>query len=219
MTTAATPVEAPRGLPGKRAAIMRAATHIFVTAGYERANLDTIATEAGVSKQTIYNHFGDKERLFIAVVDEARSGADRATEFDESLLDDPAALEQDLLVLGRQFLSTALDPQVSALRRLIIAEVAHHPALHRSCGDGEAGSAPKLLGFLTQRIALLAARGDLVAERPARAAAHFVSLLTYEGQQRSKYGTVAISPGEIDDICIDAADLFIRAYRSPATRS
>src|SRR3954464_12990630 len=93
------PAGAPRGLPGKRTAIMRAATRIFIAAGYERASLDTVAAEAGVSKQTIYNHFGDKERLFVAVVDEARTGADRDTELDETLLIDPDALEQDLLRL------------------------------------------------------------------------------------------------------------------------
>ncbi|GAA1557889.1 TetR/AcrR family transcriptional regulator [Dactylosporangium maewongense] len=212
-TTVAPSEVAPRGLPGKRTAIMRAATRIFITAGYERANLDTIAAEAGVSKQTIYNHFGDKERLFVAVVDEARTGADRDTELDESLLTDPAALEQDLLRLGRQFLAATLDPEVSALRRLIIAEVSHHPQLHRSCGADEPQSGPKLLGWLIQRVAVLTAQGVLSADRPDRAAAHFVSQLTYEGQQRSKYGTLALASWEIDEICADATDLFLRAYR------
>jgi TetR/AcrR family transcriptional repressor of mexJK operon len=207
------PQDTPRGLPGKRTAIMRAATHIFITAGYERANLDVIAAEAGVSKQTIYNHFGDKAKLFVAVVDAARAGADQDTELDESLLTDPSTLEQDLLRLGRQFLTATLDPEVSALRRLIIAEVSHHPQLHRSCGSDEPQSGPKLLGWLIQRIAVLTAQGVLSADRPDRAAAHFVSQLTYEGQQRSKYGTLPLAPWEIDEICADATDLFLRAYR------
>jgi AcrR family transcriptional regulator len=41
---------------------------VFCREGYAGANIDMIAAEAGVSRQTIYNHHGDKEKLFVAVV-------------------------------------------------------------------------------------------------------------------------------------------------------
>jgi len=56
-----------RGYPAKRRAIMDAAAQAFLREGYTRASVDAIAAAAGVSKQTVYNHFGDKERLLVAV--------------------------------------------------------------------------------------------------------------------------------------------------------
>ena len=48
--------------PGKRAAILDAAKRLFVSQGFERVSMDQIAAEAGVSKLTVYSHFGDKFR-------------------------------------------------------------------------------------------------------------------------------------------------------------
>ncbi|MBB5936912.1 TetR/AcrR family transcriptional regulator [Streptomyces zagrosensis] len=59
-------------LSAKREAILRAAVEVFLREGYARASVDAIAEEAGVAKQTVYNHFGDKERLFLAAVEGER---------------------------------------------------------------------------------------------------------------------------------------------------
>ncbi|TGB14694.1 TetR/AcrR family transcriptional regulator, partial [Streptomyces palmae] len=58
--------------PAKRQAILDAAVTVFLREGYQRAGVDVIAAAAGVSKQTVYNHFGDKERLFLAAVEGER---------------------------------------------------------------------------------------------------------------------------------------------------
>ena len=52
----------------KRRAILDAATHAFLAAGYSRTSMDDVARLAKVSKQTVYQHFGDKERLVTEVV-------------------------------------------------------------------------------------------------------------------------------------------------------
>ncbi len=49
---------------GKRAAILQAAKSLFVEQGYAGVSMDGIAALAGVSKLTVYSHFGDKETLF-----------------------------------------------------------------------------------------------------------------------------------------------------------
>ena len=54
----------PRGRVDKRRAILDAAAEVFGTQGYERASIDAIAAASGVSKPTIYSHFGTKEQLF-----------------------------------------------------------------------------------------------------------------------------------------------------------
>jgi len=52
----------------KRATILDGAIDIFISMGYELASMDKIAETSGVSKRTIYNHFGSKENLFQAIV-------------------------------------------------------------------------------------------------------------------------------------------------------
>ena len=49
--------------------ILTGATQVFLQRGYERASMDKVAKASGVSKQTLYSHFADKEALFVALVD------------------------------------------------------------------------------------------------------------------------------------------------------
>ena len=68
----------------KHREIMRAATAVFVAQGYDGTSMDEIASKAGVSKQTIYKHFSDKDNLFTEIilattrqVDRCRAAGDR----------------------------------------------------------------------------------------------------------------------------------------------
>jgi AcrR family transcriptional regulator len=58
------------GSEQKRTAIVAAALRLFLRDGFERTSVDAIAAEAGVSKRTIYNHYGDKESLFLSVIED-----------------------------------------------------------------------------------------------------------------------------------------------------
>jgi TetR/AcrR family transcriptional repressor of mexJK operon len=69
----------------KRQAIVRAARELFLREGFG-VGMDTIAAEAGVSKVTVYNHFGSKGALFTAVITDA--------------LDEPLARESSAALEG-----------------------------------------------------------------------------------------------------------------------
>ena len=58
------------GWQRKHHAIAGAALVLFARDGYERTSVDAIAAEAGVSKRTVYSHYGDKENLFLLVLRE-----------------------------------------------------------------------------------------------------------------------------------------------------
>src|SRR5271154_4873876 len=58
------------GWQRKHKAIAGAALVLFARDGYERTSVDAIAAEAGVSKRTVYSHYGDKENLFLLVLRE-----------------------------------------------------------------------------------------------------------------------------------------------------
>ncbi|MFW3427202.1 TetR/AcrR family transcriptional regulator [Aliarcobacter butzleri] len=51
----------------KRNAIIEAAIEEFYTKGYEASSMDTVSKKANVSKATVYNHFKNKEELFLAL--------------------------------------------------------------------------------------------------------------------------------------------------------
>ena len=54
----------------KNAAIIAAAAQIFLKKGFESASMDEIASVAGVSKRTVYQHFANKEQLFQQILTE-----------------------------------------------------------------------------------------------------------------------------------------------------
>src|SRR5215218_652832 len=51
-----------------RAAIVEAATTLFLQHGFQGTSTDDIAGLAAVSKRTVYSNFGDKERLFTEII-------------------------------------------------------------------------------------------------------------------------------------------------------
>ncbi len=53
------------------AAIMAAATQEFAEKGMGGARIDVIARRAGTNKRMLYHYFGDKEALYLAVLEEA----------------------------------------------------------------------------------------------------------------------------------------------------
>jgi TetR/AcrR family transcriptional regulator len=62
--------EASREREGSRERLLRAATAEFARFGLLGARVDVIARKAGVNKQLIYYHFGGKDALYAAVLDE-----------------------------------------------------------------------------------------------------------------------------------------------------
>lgn len=203
--------------PAKRQAILEAAVAVFLREGYTRASVDVIADEARVSKQTVYNHFGDKERLFLAAVEGERERV--AADFAPAIGPDPVGTsggqddtdaETALVTFGHRVLHVLLDERASALRRLVIAEVARHPSLRPACAEGEPRQLVEhLVDLLTRRTG----RGELSVDDPATAARQFVALLVQQGLHQSMYGTRPLPGHEAAAICEKAADLFVRAYR------
>ncbi|HEX4247217.1 MAG TPA: TetR/AcrR family transcriptional regulator [Pseudonocardia sp.] len=199
------PPSEPRRSPAKRRAILDAAVEVFCAQGYKRTSVDAIAAVAGVGKQTVYGHFGDKARLFLAAVDDARA----AHEHPAPLADtgDPRA---DLTEAGERILDVALEPTVAALHRLTIAELPHHPELQRIW---RAGSEPFLDDALAKYLRACDERGQLSVPDPNQAARQFAYLLITEARVATAYGTLQLAAPLRRAIAARAADLIARAHR------
>jgi AcrR family transcriptional regulator len=77
-------LSAPRDPERTRAAILAAATAEFSRKGLDGARVDQIARRSGVNKRMIYHYFGDKEGLYLAVLEKSYI-AIRTAEFALSL--------------------------------------------------------------------------------------------------------------------------------------
>ena len=53
----------------RRVQLLDAASEVFTTRGYHAAAMDDIADAAGVSKPVLYQHFGSKLELYLALLD------------------------------------------------------------------------------------------------------------------------------------------------------
>lgn len=63
-----------------RAKIMEAAIKLFSKRGYNKASVDEICEEAGISKGAFYHHFKSKQALFLALLDGWLQFVDNAIE-------------------------------------------------------------------------------------------------------------------------------------------
>src|SRR5690606_30031635 len=102
--------------PEKRAAILEAAKRLFLVQGYERVSMDQIAAEAGVSKLTVYSHFGDKDSLFGEAVRAHCEQGMPTSLFDE---DADMPLRERLEAIGHSFFTMVMDPEAVAGHRIL----------------------------------------------------------------------------------------------------
>ena len=154
----------------KRTAVLDAAEHVFLRDGFGDANMDEVARRSGVSKQTVYAHFGSKDALFVAVVTRSTTAAADAVHVDVPDPPEPRDLPGHLERWARAQLDIVLDPRLLALRRLVIAEAVRFPALARAFWDGGPGRA---MAAMADRFTRLTERGLLAVDDAEAAARSF----------------------------------------------
>lgn len=108
----------------KRRDVLDAATSLFLELGFSATSMDLVASRAGVSKQTVYSHFKNKDTLFTAIIDL------KCTEyqFDQQHLQQPElSFEQVLTQFGIKFIRLLHDEDVIAMYRVVIGEAVANP--------------------------------------------------------------------------------------------
>ncbi len=98
--------------------ILKGALPQFLKNGYARASMDRIASSAGVSKQTLYSYFSDKDGLFHALIEHI------ANEKFQLVWSQPleGEAEEVLKGLAQRILSQVNKTDHVAFFRLIVAE-------------------------------------------------------------------------------------------------
>lgn len=206
--------ERPTGRIDKRQAILDAAFTVFARDGYHQAGVDAIAAAAGVAKHTIYNHFGDKETLFRAVVADLSEQALTRNLAAVEILDRGEDLTTQLTETGLGLAECYRDERSQALRRLLHAQAPAMPDLLDIVRDT---ASDRIHDALAARLARLALDGTLnLHGDPATAAEHFAALLTSPLETRARMGTRKIPDSELREIARNAVATFLRAFGDTA---
>jgi len=191
------------------AAIVAAATDVFLEVGFGAATLDEVVRRAGGSRATLYENFGSKEGLFAAII---AAQCAQIVEPLRALAHDGGAPEDVLFAVGRRFLDILMSPRGLGLYRLVSAEAGRFPALGMQVFEsGPKAAADQLAGYLQSQVEA----GTLVLEDTDLAARHFLEMVKGDLHTRALFAAGPAPASDEIDTCVRAA---VRLFLAGARR-
>jgi TetR/AcrR family transcriptional regulator, mexJK operon transcriptional repressor len=184
-----------------REALLLAGKSIFLREGFS-VSLEKVAARAGVGRQTVYNRFGSKDRLFAEVVQALyqRSVAPAL------ILEHAGDLRSMLTECGRHLLKLVLDPEGVALLRITLGEYRDHPHLATLAYSIRSSRVvPNVSSVIAQRLQEEMARGNLERVDPVLAAESFIGSFTGYARHRALVGLRPPSTEELEktlELCV-----------------
>ncbi len=199
----------------KRAAIIAAASALFMENGVEAVRMDDVAAAAGVSKMTVYGHFHDKAALFAACLraasDEMLAGVTKLAERAGT-----ADLETGLVAFGTAFLQLVLNPRIATALHVVMLTLMKHPDLAAAFYDAGPGYAHSALAAVLQAAA---ARGEIIVDSAVDAAEDLLNLWQGDVARNLALGlTPPLTEADIERRARRGVSVFLRAYGAPARR-
>jgi TetR/AcrR family transcriptional repressor of mexJK operon len=114
----------------KRDQIRAGAQRLFLERGLAGTGTDAIASEAGVSKQTLYVYYQNKEELFVDVMRHLiHDNPQNPLQVDEGNLQTFEEVRRALSVLAQGLIANLMQPDYLGLIRVVIAETPRLPQL------------------------------------------------------------------------------------------
>ncbi len=193
---------------GKGAAILEAAKRLFTLYGFDGVSMDQIAAAAGVSKLTVYSHFGDKETLFSAAV---KAYCERQLPDSLFTVDLETPLRERLMQIAHAFFAMISAPEAIAGQRILCTPKMIDSPLPQMFW--EAGP-QRIQNAFAELLARRMAADELEIPDLPRAASQFFTLLKGEPHAQLMFGC---SRGTLCEQAIQAhltatVELFLRAY-------
>lgn len=191
---------------GKRAAILEAAKEMFLELGFNGVSMDGIAASAGVSKLTVYSHFGDKETLFTQAI-QAKCVEMMPDEL--FVTDSEGPLREQLLGIGHAFFTLVTSDAAIATQRMMMTPDTDDHVRRMFWQAGPQRTETALAEFLGAR----AARGELAIPDLHLAARQFFCLIKGELHAHMMCGLCAApGPRDAEAHIATTVDFFLRAY-------
>jgi len=193
----------------KRAKILQAAKSIFLKMGYHATNMNQIAKEAGVTKLTVYNHFQDKNNLFMCAIQESCEESIRAKQFE--LMAD-SDFKQALLLMCQRALNIIYLPEALKLDCVLFELAAEQSPLTRQFFDASHTRMCHVwCDFFEQAIAFK----FIQADEPIKQTELIISLLLGIRHQQVLLGLAPVpTADEIDQMIQHAIEIFLLKYQT-----
>jgi len=191
--------------PERGRRILEAAQKHFNEHGLERASVDAIAADAGVSKMTVYGNFGSKEKLFQAVVRDRTTvvaGVPGAGALD------PNQPEKALLAIGARFLALARGDALGAMRSVYGVAGAQPEACRAFYKEGPERVNADLATYLRRAHSA----GTLKVRNPLQAADLFLSMFLGSRHIRGLLKLEMPDSRENKALLREAVRVFMAAY-------
>ncbi len=116
--------ENPNRAEMRRRAFLDAAREVFLEQGFEAANMAEIVKRAGGSLSTLYSQFGDKQGIFLAMLEARMHEITSALEVE---LKAHTPVREGLTRIGEQFAGKLVQPQSLELYRLVVGMARKFP--------------------------------------------------------------------------------------------
>jgi AcrR family transcriptional regulator len=189
----------------KTEAILDAAVEVIGQRGLG-APMEAIAKRAGVSKQTVYNHYGSKAELIRALM-ARRVAAITAPLRAPNAIDNP---REALEGYARSMLETVVTSRSYAIMRVVIQGAAEMPDVAREVFEaGPRQTRRQLAAFLEAENRL----GRMVVPDAEQAAEFFGGMVMSHHQLRGLLGLPSEKTAEqFAELATEAAGRFMRAY-------
>jgi TetR/AcrR family transcriptional repressor of mexJK operon len=189
----------------KHRAIVETAAQHFFQHGYAATAIEQVAADAGVSKVTIYNQFGDKRALFAAAV-----GCECEKMRGHFSLDamPQGTIRERLIAIGEAIHAFLFRPEMIQFERRIAAETEQDPAIGAAFLEAGPWRMKQAFGAWLARAA---DAGELVFDDPLLAAEQFVSMCKGMGDLERRFGAVADHERSKQRIQ-SAVEVFLAAY-------
>ncbi|MEM1052155.1 MAG: TetR/AcrR family transcriptional regulator [Pseudomonadota bacterium] len=191
----------------KRKAIIAAASDRFMADGFAATSIEQVAADAGVSKVTIYNHFGDKRGLFTAAVERECLKMRGYFSLDEM---PSGTIEERLSTIAEAMFAFLSRPEMIQFERRIAAETEHEPGIGQAFL--ETGPWRMKAGF-SAWLAHACEQGELDIDDPDLAAEQFVSMTKGMGDLERRFGARPSDKANEERIS-GAVSVFLAAYRA-----
>ena len=189
----------------KREAILDAAQALFAERGVDGVPIEAIAARSGVSKVTVYGHFGDKATIFDSIVQ-------RETErLKQSLCQTPSGsgLEDTLTRFGMALIDMLTQPCHLALDRAVSLEAQRNPDIGRRFFEAGPG---QVRTMLTQLLSQAQEKGVIALDDPECAAEDLLALwLGFHAIERRFCGGTLPDDQTISRHVSRAVRLFLKA--------
>jgi AcrR family transcriptional regulator len=191
----------------KERQILDGAALVFARDGYEGASMSRIASEAGVSKGTLYNYFTSKAELFSAYV---RRECNRSIATMFQAVDTSMAPVEVLTQIGVSMFRMLLSETSLTMYRMVVAEAEKFPELARAFyAEGPARAVAHLAAYLRGA----AAKGTLRLEDPEFAAEQFFALTQTHLCMKRRLRLISMpSQSELEHVIGQAVRMFLSTY-------